>query len=276
MTLEQYDARLAEAEARLEEEVWDGTFASSRQQLANQDFFWLRAWALASSKSASKLSHSYRKFELNPEADIATACRRYDEGLPPDPIVSEIAQAMRRHELRYFWRYLLGRHAHQSARAADHAFALLGEPWYWRLWRLKDLLYPRLFLGIFGGFLLIYTSSELWGFLTFLERHWLRDWLRGAASIATFLLAIAEVQRRVGRLDVGLILRRAWTLTWVSFVYGALGAVLQFQMGEHLGGWGGGSYAHGAGIAANTMFLAVMLGMVTQLFGREESLGEPL
>ena len=183
---------------------------------------------------------------------------------------------MQQHELRYFWRYLLGRHAHQSARAVGDAFERLGEPWYWGIWRAKDLLYPRLLLGVFAGYLLIYTSSELWGFLTFLERHWLRDWLRAASLLATLVLAFMEVQRRVGRLEVRVILRRTWTLTWVSFVYGALVAGMQFQMGEWLGGWHGGSYAHGGSIAVNAMFLAVMLGMVTQSFGREESLGEPL
>ena len=109
--------------------------------------------------------------------------------------------------------------------------------------------------------------------------------------IITFLLSFMEVQEQVGRLKPSIVLCRAATLTVIGLSYGLLGAIIQYEIGQHLSWIQCASlaakpgvattivescYQHSLSLALSCGLTAVTLGNIFQLFWQDRSVGDPL
>jgi hypothetical protein len=88
--------------------------------------------------------------------------------------------------------------------------------------------------------------------------------------MGVFGLAVAEVQRRVGRRSWSVIVSRAAIITGVGTVYAAIGGWLVYRGGDSLG------LTSSCRFAAAGASIAFLLGFVFQLFWQERSIADPL
>jgi hypothetical protein len=229
----------------------------------------VRVWAVASLDSTGNLARSYRKFAADLDGDLGRAAASYRlEGIPEQD--TEIVRLQFLYELRFIWRFLLRRYAFAAAWKAHRAQLMLGEPWPWRLWRLKDLLLLRVAVGVLLGFLVLSSSSGLVELLAKAQSScYFTVWMLGSQFLI-WAFALAEVQRRVGRRPWSSLLARSAWIWLAGLVYGLLGAALQYWVGRSLG----------FDLTPRLVLLcgttAVFLSFLFQHFWQEQSIGDPL
>jgi hypothetical protein len=132
----------------------------------------------------------------------------------------------------------------------------------------------RLLAGVATGFLVLPASSGLFDVLARIAQpsHWpgYLSVVLGSVCIV-YMLAIAEIQRRVARRPWHLILWRALYLTALGTAYAILGGLFLGWAASHLNmPW----------MTARLMIVwsssALLLGFILQLFWEERPLGDPL
>jgi hypothetical protein len=247
-----------------------GSFLDDRKKLwRGRDRVRVCAWFEDTLNPDSFKYQCYRIYGLNVDRDIERAAWYLRK--KRTPLVKEEAE----YALRQMWRFLLRNYAVRESCRIGRILNEWGEPWPWRVWRWKDRFFPRLFVGVVAGFLLLSASSELTSILeSIAEPESGRDaWFWGliaAGPIIVLLLAIAEVQRRVGRRPWPVIVGRAAIITALGIVYAAVGAGVIYVGSEPLGKVVCGRFAE---VCAS---MALLLGFVFQLFWQERSIADPL
>jgi len=254
------------------ENVDQYTFAEKREAMW-RDPEGIRAWAVESIDSSSRLAQCYRKLQADIDGDLARASEYFSlRHVSPAPSLAE-AEILRRqfqYELKYVWRYLLRRYAFCEALRVHQALADLEEPPGWRLWRLKDLLMLRVAVGVLLGFLVLSSSGYLYD-AGFRAASGLYFWVWLVVVVLLVLgMAAAEVQRRVGRRPCLVILVRAVWIAGTGFAYGAFGSAIQYFAGRSLG------FGLTPRVAVLCGVTAVLLSFVFQHFWQEQSIGDPL
>ena len=224
----------------------------------------VRFWIREAVNPESQITQLYRMLELDLEADILRS-------LPAFEGDAYIGRLERHYSLRMLWRVLFRRHAISAARRVGQELQKT-ETRVWRWWRRKDYLFARLGVGVLLGFFSLGASSGVLGIFDrarFLGWWWM---IPGFSLVLIFGMALAEVQRRVGRIAFRLILGRAVRIVCWGALYSALGAVIQW--------WGAGEIGCRDGYFWRTAVMcgaaALLLGFVFQLFWQDRSIGEPL
>jgi hypothetical protein len=254
------------------EDVQQKAFKEKRDGIWN-DPIKVRAWAIESIDSSSRLAQCYRKLQADIDGDLARASEYFSLNRvspAPDQEAPEILRHQFQYELKYVWRYLLRRYAFREALQVHQALAELEEPPGWRLWRLKDLLMLRVAVGVLLGFLVLSSSGYLYD-AAFRAAPGLYFWVWLVAGVLLVLgMAAAEVQRRVGRRPCRVILVRAVWIAAAGFAYGAFGSGIQYFAGRDLG------FGLTPRVAVLCGVTAVLLSFVFQHFWQEQSIGDPL
>ena len=244
----------------------------------------VREWCLAAIKKETPVASCYRIFSdhFDLETDLSDSI--------PYFITLENKEE-RSYELRLMWRFLHRRYAFGAASRVNKALSQ-HETLSWRLHRYKDWLRLRLLISIGAGFILVYSSSGLFGFLKAIDGRPEQILLAIALTSIHFALCFQEVQKQIGRPKAGILPVRATILAVIGISYGFLGATIQYGIGQHLG-WikcaslgvdhtgkalteVGSCYAHSFPIAISCALAAVTLGNIFQLFWQDRSVGDPL
>jgi hypothetical protein len=225
----------------------------------------VREWIREAVNPNTALSQYYRTLELDLEDDIARS-------LPAFRVSPYFGPREACYSLRMLWRVLLRRHAIGAARAVDRELAATKEKWIWRWSRRKDYLHPRLAVGVLLGFFVLGSSTGIVDTIYRLRLHWWWPATVAACAMVVYLLAVAHVQRQVGRMPVKEILLRAGRVVVLGVLYAALGAGLQWLRTSLLA-YEAPNYGP---IAAMCGGVALLLGFVFQLFWQDRSIGEPL
>ena len=104
--------------------------------------------------------------------------------------------------LRMLWRVLMRRYAFWHAWSVGKKLRTYERLGLWLIIRRSSYLMPRLMVAVLAGFLLLSSSSTL---MDILFRTSDKPWRAGVTTIAlivVYLLAAAEVQRRIGRVGM--------------------------------------------------------------------------
>jgi len=146
-----------------------------------------------------------------------------------------------------------------------------GESHGWRWLRQTAYYYPRLLVGVLLGFFTLGASSGVTDAILSLRYSvW---WPVPVASLMLVsLLAVADVERRVGRGPGNQILKRALGITGFGALYAALLAAAIYWAARGLGLTG----CHYWPVPMMWASVALTLGFVFQLFWQDRSIGEPL
>lgn len=144
----------------------------------------------------------------------------------------------------------------------------------WVVLRVRDLFLPRLAIGIFAGFLLVWSSSGLLDFSTFVDAQ--KPGWTGPLAVASLLIcaffAAAEIQQRVGRRGRTLLLRTLCLLAY-TVLYVCIGGTIVEQGAAS---FTSGTYPMTRGRIIVICSLSAVLGFLFQLFWQDHSTGEPL
>jgi hypothetical protein len=228
----------------------------------------VRLWIREAVRPGSDLAQLYRELapDLDLEDDILESLPAFDQTPCFGPCAAH-------YSLRMLWRVLLRRYAIKKSDAVAAKLAQYeeDEP-AWRRWRWKDRLFPRLAVGVSLGFFILGSSSGVVDTIYRLRFYWWWPATVAASVAVVYLLAVAQVQRQVGRLPIREIRSRAWRIVRFGALYAALGAGLQW-LRMCLLRYGAPDYWP---IAAMCGGVALLLGFVFQLFWQDRSIGEPL
>jgi hypothetical protein len=226
----------------------------------------VRVWIREALNPASALAQLYRKLEpaLDLERDIVAS-------LPAFETTPSFGRLEAHYSLRMLWRTMLRRHAMAEARQVGWPLGAY-ENWVWRWWRRKDYALPRLLVGVLLGFFALGSSSGVVGAIY--DLHCSQWWFIApfGCVVCVFLLAVADVQRQVGRIPFGKIVWRAVTVVAVGAAYAGLGAVAMWWMAVARCYTASRYWA----VAFTCAGVALLLGFVFQLFWQDRSIGEPL
>jgi hypothetical protein len=220
-----------------------------------------REWMLEAVDPRTYIHEQYRKMEWDLEADIRKTASAF---CPGEGYYQEDASR----DLRQIWRSLMGRYAFCAAISIETRVWKLEKKVPWRLWRWKDMAIWRLGIAVLVGFGLLASSSGITAMIERIDGLWLAWHFVAAELVVVFLLALVEVQRRVGR--------RPWwrVLLWRAFVVTAAGALWALP-GAALQNW-----LRRPALPLGTLGLcaatAVLMGFVFQLFWQDRSIAEPL
>ena len=254
------------------ENVDQYTFAKEREAMW-ADPLKVRRWAIESIAPDTALAQCYRMLRVDIDGDLARASEGYSLNRishAPDSLDAETERLEFLYELKHIWRYLLRRYAFCEALRAHQALVELQEPLPWRCWRLKDLLLPRVAVGVLLGFLVLSSSGHLYeAAFRAASRGYFWIWLV-LAVLLVFTLAAAEVQRRAGRRPWLVILLRSGWIAGTGFAYGGLGSAIQYFAGRDL------CFGLTPRIAILCGVTAVALSFALQHFWQEQSIGDPL
>ena len=230
-----------------------------------EDLERIRLWIREAVRPTSDLAQLYRKLELDLEDDIVRSFPAFEKTPCFGPLEAH-------YSLRMLWRVLLRRYAIRKAREVDGPLAPYETGGFWRYWRIKDVYFPRLLVGVLLGFFTLGSSS---GIVDTIYRMRCHCWwpLAPAVCVAgVFLLAFADVQRQVGRLSPPEIASRAGRVLIFGALFAVLGGAVQWLRAVALAY---GVDRYGA-IATMCAGVALLLGFVFQLFWQDRSIGEPL
>ena len=233
-----------------------------------------RDWILEAAGPGSFIQEQYRKMEWDFEADVLATMGAFAVGGGYN-----LEDAGR--DLRLIWRCLMGRYAFGAAlkvgrqlwkneNSPSRRFLTLEmmDRISWRLWRGKDYLIWRLGIAVLVGFVLLASSSGCRTMIERIDGRWLA-WHFVALELAVvYFLALAEVQRRIGRRRWWRVL--LWRALWVT-VAGALWSLPGSVLLQFIG-WPGVP----KGVLALCAATAVLMGFVFQLFWQDRSIGDPL
>ena len=222
---------------------------------------WRRDWIMEAVDSRTFLHEQYRKMEWDLEAEISEPASSFCPGLG---YYKEDASR----DLRQIWRSLMGRYAFGAAISIEGRIWELEKKISWRLWRWKDFAIWRLGIAVLVGFALLASSSGTRAMIERIDGRGLAWHFVAAELVVVFFLALAEVQRRVGRRPWWrVLLWRAFWVTAAGALWALLGAALQYWLREP---------ALPPGILALCAATAVLMGFVFQLFWQDRSIAEPL
>lgn len=225
----------------------------------------VREWVEAALTPGSEVWEiAYRTLNFDLEAHVR-AC------LPAFLPTGEYSQRLSSRALRRLRRGLLGCYAFSAARAVARELARQPEEGKgWVLWIWKDYLLPRLAVAVLLGYLLVVGNS---GLLEILSRAQTRGgWVAAIcvfSVLCTCLLALAEVQRRVGR-NLRLLFKGSAMLTLNSLCWTALGGVVQYYGARSL------DMAVSVPFVLLSAATALAFAFLAQLFWQDRSIGEPL
>jgi hypothetical protein len=225
----------------------------------------VREWVDAALEPGSEVREiAYRILNFDLEADVR-AC------LPAFSPKGAYSQRLSSRALRKLWRRLLGCYAFSAARAVARELARQPEEGkWWLVWIWKDYVMPRLAVAVLIGYLLVAGNS---GLLKILSRAQYRDgWVAVIclfSVLCTYLLALAEVQRRVGR-NLRLLFKGSAILTLYALFWTAIGGVVQY--------FGAQSLKMGVSVRFVLVSAASALAaaFLAQLFWQDRSIAEPL
>jgi hypothetical protein len=222
---------------------------------------WQRDWIMEAADPRTFLHEQYRKMEWDPEAEIREHRSAF---CPGSGYYKEDASR----DLRQIWRSLMGRYAFGAAISVEGRIWELEKKIPWRLWRWKDLAIWRLGIAVLVGFVLLASSSGTMAMIERLDGLGMA-WCFVAVELGVvFFLALAEVQRRVGRRPWWrVLLRRAFGVTVGGALWAAPGAALQYWLKRT---------TPPLGVLALCAATAVLMGFVFQLFWQDRSIAEPL
>ncbi|MBZ5724343.1 MAG: hypothetical protein LAP87_05040 [Acidobacteriia bacterium] len=225
----------------------------------------IRLWIREAVNPASDLAQVYRKLQpgLDLEEDILT-------GLPAFERTPGLGPLEAHYSLRMLWRVLLRRHAIREAKQAG-ALLAAGEGRAWRCARRLSYYYPRLLVGVLLGFFTLGASSGVASAIETLRFHAWWPVPVGSIVLVAFL-AVADVERRVGRVPGKTILARALRVLAFGIVYAALLAGIAYRVAAAVGL----TACHYGPVPVMWGSVALVLGFVFQLFWQERSIGEPL
>jgi hypothetical protein len=228
-------------------------------------------WVVEAVRPGKSLSQFYRIFGSDLDGDLAQGaealrreCEQADASLKAVRIQAHI------YELRLIWRVLLRNYAFCEAMRVGRVLRDLRDPWIWRLWRFKDLLLPRLAMGVFAGFLLLSAGSLTVDILQGASRGAMFWWVLGGAAVLVFGFAVFDVQRRVGRRPWTVIAGRALVISALGLFYSFVGGLITYY-----GGWSLGFRPSASHIVLCSA-ASLLLGFIFQLFAQERSIGDPL
>jgi hypothetical protein len=213
-------------------------------------------------KPASQTAQLYRVLEADLDGDILRAAPAF----VPSPHVGRYDSS---YAFRMFWPVL-------SRRCAiGHAWRLAGsiknpESFPWRVWRAKEYLMVRLFVGVLLGYLILLASSGLID--VFQRLQYKPQWYVVPVLFFALVLGLAHanVQRQVGRISTFVLFKRSLALVGYGVVYASIGA------GVHDYGAAWLSYEVTYPFVCLCASSAMLLGFVFQLFLQDKTLGDPL
>ena len=166
-----------------------------------EDLETVRIWIREAVRPQSHVAQLYRVLELDLEEDICVCLRAFES----NPAHGAMASS---YGLRMLWRVLMRRYAFWHAWSVGKRLRTYERLGLWLIIRRSSYLMPRLMVAVFAGFLLLSSSSTL---MDILFRTSDKPWRAGVTMIAlivVYLLAAAEVQRRIGRASRGKLLIR--------------------------------------------------------------------
>jgi len=171
-----------------------------------------------------------------------------------------------KYRLRQIWRLLM---QHYAVWDAWHVARILRKyesvrtDLAWWLMRGAAYFFPRLWLAVTAGYVVILGSSDLQGYLQAAAPS---PWFRVPLVLLAVFLGMADVQRRVGRRFRTMLLR--------SFHLLAIGGVAAVAIGIFTA-WAGGC-AIDEQVWLVRPVTALTLAFVVQLFWQDRSIAEPL
>lgn len=225
----------------------------------------VREWVEAALTPGSEIREvAYRILNFDLDADVRDCMPAFRPG-------TGYHQRLSSRALRKLWRRLLGLYAFQAAREAARELARQPEEGlWWRLWIWKDCVMPRLVVAVLIGYLVVAGNSGLLQILWKAQSH--DGWVAGICGFSVFCaysLALAEVQRRVGR-HVRLLLKGSAIMTLHSLFWAGVGGIAQYF----------GARALHAPVPGRFVLVcaasALAIAFLAQLFWQDRSIAEPL
>jgi hypothetical protein len=225
----------------------------------------IRLWIRDAVNPGSDLAQVYRKLEpcLSLEEDIVASLPAFEK----TPCFGSLEA---HYSLRMLWRVLLRRYALAEARQVG-ALLAPGEPLHWRFKRGASYCYPRLFVGVLLGFFTLGASSSVTDAILTLRLHaW---WpVPVGCVVLVALLAVTDVERRVGRIHgKKIIARSAWIVAFAALYAGLLAGIVYWAASAM-----GLAPCRFGPVPVMWASVALVLGFVFQLFWQDRSIGEPL
>lgn len=226
----------------------------------------IRNWIKDAINPETKLFQLYRMHRQDVDTDVAWAAQYF--------VTSSAAeQPDCQFGLRLMWRFLLRNYAFFAAFRISTALGCMGEPWIWRFWRWKDLFLWRLAMSVLAGFLLLSASSLLFEILKAAAGSARHSWLLALPPVVllfVFLLAVTDVQRRIGRRSWPLIVERSALVTVIGSIYASVGGLVIHLCSGSLG------MTAPPSLVVLSSATALLLGFVFHLFWEDRSIGDPL
>ena len=244
----------------------------------NEEPALIRKWVTAALEPGTVVHEQYDVMAWDLDRDLCQTRRAF---WPEGDYLLENANR----DLRRIWRQVVGRYALGEAwRIEDQLWKVEQTIWKvltdeqrkfsanpisLRLWRWKDHLLWRLGVAALAGYALLMSSTGLWDVLHKIDKGHFVGRAILICGLATFLLALAEVERRAGR--------RPWrVLGWRALGMMACGAfwtLLLMVAHSIFSEWLG--FDHTRELVLLSGASALLLGHVFQVFWQDRSVAEP-
>lgn len=253
--------------------VNEDSFDKERRELTNKEMKDQRAWFDAALRDGELIATLYWVKGIDLEEDLGHFALRYAEHVKASKEASEFDKALLVNDLKTIWRRQLGRFSWGSALKTGRALEGL-ESRTWRWWRGINWWMPRIMMAVGTGFLLITGMGDVGWFMEEITKphhSWWKKWVVWfLCGMVAFVVALWEVQQRIGRRPWPQILFRTLLLWGFGGLYATAGGLTLDQLRK----WA--LAGKDVTVIVSWSLAAFMLAFVLQLFWQDKSAGEGL